>query len=300
MAAKPSVTTDKTESDLTEVTGLCSTADSSTLQIDSTHQEDQLGNAVWDSTLQGDPDTGFGGVFDVAKLLDSLQQLNRTQGELQATADKLRSLPLMVAAESASLESSACDDDVIKPGVSIKEECSVSAAPGGGRSGGVELSISGLSSSSSSLPTQQVTPAMLNQQEGSSVRQNTMLPFGKGSSTQQNHTSISRAKPPTPPVGVRQAWDMQGAMQGANGSPPAVVVKRKVAFDVSVIAQDTSTDSDHGSSIGVDPITPTSSAGGGLDILLDKKRKESLGKPRKLVRKGEEESTWFSLASHLA
>ena len=34
-----------------------------------------------------------GGIFDVAKLLESLQQLNRTQDQLEATAEKLSSLP---------------------------------------------------------------------------------------------------------------------------------------------------------------------------------------------------------------
>lgn len=49
------------------------------------------------------------GMFDVTRLLDSLQQLSRTQDHLQATADKLRSLPQ--DGEGGSILSQSSADD---------------------------------------------------------------------------------------------------------------------------------------------------------------------------------------------
>jgi hypothetical protein len=303
---------DRNDSDITEVTAFDSTADS-------TLQSDQLS----DSINKGGNDLGKR-VFDVARLLDSLQQLNRTQGQLQATADKLRSLPSVTAADSASVSSSdqSGDGDAIEPGIAIKdEEGSVSTVPehqiqGNGRQfSGVELSLSGLSSLSS-LPVKLHPPLEKWTGKGSQLKWDSRIGLGKGSSNKdtpsitgsldQHVTSpwdVDKASA-SPPVDVAQDTKR-------TSMSPSAVMKRKVAFDISVSSHNTSAElSDLDNSALGNPKTsrgmdgalgsPKTSRGmdGGKGNPSNSKR--SGGGGTRKQRENLEDRTWFSLTSHLA
>ena len=299
---------DKTDFVLTEVTGF----DSS--NADSTTQGDQLGDPV---VRVDDLESK---VFDVAKLLDSLQQLNRTQGQLQATAEKLRSLPLMSADSASSQSSNPSDGDAIEPGINIKDdEGSVSTAPVQqmqAKLGDVELSLSGLSSSLSSLPVQQIRlHPPVDQWVGEGPQDK--VSFGKGSASRD--ASFGKGSPGHQGQGTRSSPRLntkQSSPWGTHGSPPAhkakmaskspsAVMKRKVAFDVSVGSQDTSIESDHGISTLSSPQGNTTNmnlgaSDKGVSSLEKRRRNGGLGVVRKQRGKELEDKAWFSINSHLA
>ena len=251
-----------------------------------------------DTTLRDGDDSV---VFDVDRLLESLQQLNKTQHKLQATAKKLHSLPVEPSQDllqtslplAASVSSESVDD--IKPSVSDFNHFSA----GGGGDGGRLFEGADLSPQHSlSLPGEclQESTDMPDQQTGKvSSDQRT----GKVSSDQTtDKVSFTDNNAATNP---KQA----STMGSSDRVPTLAITKRKVSFDVSFGSDHSGTDL-HTTGTGDDLDTPAPK-----ELLVttsppnvDPRGLDTISLERRVVggvhtRTGGKENTWFALSSHL-
>lgn len=235
-----------------------------------------------DSTLRNNTHGSTGdhsNVFNVARLFESLQQLNRTQGQLQATADKLRSLP-PASADALSFQAStppayntSGHGGVVVKDSSISQEVSIQQQPWFTDGKPVDLSLSCLSSlpEDVNLPVSQVD---VSAEQGA---------VGKGPG--QRHISFSGEEVASA-VKIEKVGRAHNR-QGASESSPTII-KRKVAFEKSPVYMD----ADDSGLVGV---TPPGASFKAFDMLMEKKA-HIKGKPG-----GKEETaTWFALSSHLA
>lgn len=214
----------------------------------------------------------FDSMLDVGKLLESLQQLNKTQDQLQASADKLRSMP-PGKADSVSPQpgTTPLATEVVKPvltsaGAVHTDRRWRNVADGGRPLETVDLSLS----FASSLP------------EGAGP------PLHAGSSTR-----------PAEPSSTQQTSPPQGGQTVVGPTVPTSVVSIPTIPTPSTSA---------GRPVRVSPgagglVRPSTTAPVGpghvFDQFLFERRLSAHGGKGKVEGRKNDDATWFALSSHL-
>ena len=216
-----------------------------------------------------------GGMFDVGRLLDSLQQLTKTQDQLQATAHKLRSLPQQMMTDGANIGG----DGGLESGDS--PVFSHSQGVGDNHVGTADLSLSYVSS----LPGEvtQTDSQLSPEGEGAGGRMLTRHSDVPGVTSRGGVNEIQKA-------------GRTDRRRDASESSPAIV-KRKVAFEkehteIPLIR----TEETHTADI---LLEDPEGRGPGLEVPGEKRAVQQHSRDKTNNKRGNQ-TNWFALSSHLS